>query len=334
MIGGAAGWAAYRVGRHTGSSEPGRHEGSLIVEGSRPLAVVADGATGMAQDTFALRNGSSARVAFVLRPSCGCTDVTPRANTLEPGESCRVQFTVRVQQRGHGRTVQVGVEDNSGRGGDRRDLIPPVLILAEWPAPLRAVPAEVDFGDALLRQTAERRVRLIIDEQATALQRQFSLQCQSPEISITLAGAKNDELVVQLDTTQRPGHVATTIRVVDSSGTELASIPVRGRIVDAITVAPPLLHVRKKSQSQCELTGSSFLVRRNDGGALGRLDSIEVGGQGVSVHRCSSPNPALFIGTLQACAVPESTELIMRFSGYELPIRVPLLMQEDSNAMK
>ena len=86
--------------------------------------------------SFQLTNRGDAPLRFQLSASCGCTDLSPRAGTIAPGESTIINVGIRLQEMGTERQVRVSVgtnEPDSPAAG--------YVVFAACPAPMTAPPA-------------------------------------------------------------------------------------------------------------------------------------------------------------------------------------------------
>ncbi len=96
----------------------------------------------LVRGAFHVRNPGNRPLEISVRATCGCTELTPRVATVEPGGEQEIKLSVQLPDYpGSERSIRVIVQ-----GNDPHRRLEGCSVIANSPASLRVSPSRIDFG--------------------------------------------------------------------------------------------------------------------------------------------------------------------------------------------
>jgi hypothetical protein len=237
-----------------------------LIQGERADADIVE-------DQLLLGNEGSQPLSFNLSWTCGCSSITPRSGTIEPGQALPVLVRVRLDGMEH-RGVIVTIQSNSKDNAHQR-----VQMRAERRLLGRATPEAVDFQTVRAGQTVSRQVSFQFVQRSPRHTR-VSARLRKGKVTLEETESAHSWRVIWTSSNVDTTVLNDTIEFVASDGTVLTRVSVRGRAVPLIHVVPPKIVL---PSSPGEPATATFLVRRTDGQPLGSLAQYDAPG-GVIVQ--------------------------------------------------
>jgi hypothetical protein len=230
-------------------------------------------------DRFQLRNHGTAPLEFSLTVSCGCSDLSPRAGTIPPGEAQDVHIGVELKEEGTEKILYVGIASN-----DPTTPKATYVVKAYCTSPLVLTPKTVNFGQVLRGQTPRIDVK-VTDENDQPLDAPGGLVVKSGSPYVCCESrvddAKNSIVSVILAGEAPSGWLSERINLRLAGQDRSVELFVVANILDAIAVAPTVLDLEPGARR------SIITVWRPDGGPLGRLTKVDAPA-GVSLEALGS----------------------------------------------
>lgn len=110
---------------------PGESGGSGMFASGKPELIMPAGRLEMSDcvpgqesvATFELKNAGTGPLTFALEASCGCSSLSPREGTIEPGGTQTIQMAVRLKEDGEAKRILVTIETNDERVGQAEYIV-------------------------------------------------------------------------------------------------------------------------------------------------------------------------------------------------------------------
>ncbi len=218
---------------------------------------------------FAIKNRGTANLKFTLRPSCGCSDMSPRDGVIEPGGEAKVRIAITLGPGdGFDKNVRVLIDSNDPTRPETS-----CEVIARCPKVLSIEPRRLDFGQVRLTGNSTRSLVVsATDEGLKAGIKLGRLKIATSSQALQTRSAENDDDgSVRIDVTLKAASLDSTGGIAEEQidldvDEERFTVPVTANLVDDYTVFPRnLIMVSGKSHY--------LILIRENGLSLGTLVS-------------------------------------------------------------
>lgn len=246
-------WAAFASGH--------RVVGARLNLPSKPLHLGSGKPGQILEGTFLLSNRGDSPCDFRLNASCGCSELSPRAGTILPGEDTTVHIGVRLEKAGIDKTIIVTIESN-----DAVNKNASYHVMVNCPSPLELAPSAIQFGSVAPGTSREETVRIHALDRGTV----FQATVDSPfvEISRSRTSDLDEVLRVRLLDSAPQGPLVATVVLRTDNDIEIR-LPIMADVVEPLVAAPSTAILRRAPDGG--IVPINIVVARLDGKPIGKL---------------------------------------------------------------
>ena len=239
--------------------------------------------------SITIRNVGSVQASFTISASCGCTELEPRAGTLEPDEEQSVR--VGIQLPGYSNSEKSSqlmiVAD-----GPRAPLS--CLVMAKCPPPLQVSRDYVDFGrvPSGADPAAWEIVVDAIPGRPPITADGLSVHHESPHFLVATSDEPSPLVVRVKPTTGLPvGDYFDTLELRAGDPNEVVRIPVRLQIMDDLSVIPPTVFLRHDPDTGKPRPANLLVMNARPKWPEGELVILQ-GPPGITLENSTGGHPA------------------------------------------
>lgn len=238
---------------------------------------------------FLVFNDGTSPLEFSLRPSCGCTEVSPMADTVAPGGQTKVRVVLDLPATANAeKSARIAVSSNDS---EQRPVA--VRVSAKCTTPIRCVPSYASIRVDEEGDNANASAVLKIQDangKPIADRSRITARSESPNFVAETRCDESGEVVlaIRLIDAGPQKRLSSRVSVTDSlSGFELF-VPVSGEFVPAMRIAPSMVNLTI-DRTNGVYRDRTVIVWSSEGREIGRLVSFE-SPEGISVRELEGPS--------------------------------------------
>jgi hypothetical protein len=237
--------------------------------------------------------------AFAL----GCSDLSPRAGTIGPGEDVTIHIGVRLDKAGSDKVILVSIEcDDPGTNGATYH------VMVRCPAPFQLTPLAIQFGSVAPGTSRKAVVRVKPLSRAFAFK--ATVDSSFIELSRSKTSATDETLTVHLLASAPQGPLLATVTLRTDDDVEM-KLPIMADVVDPLVAAPSMALLRLGPDGR--IVPINIVVTRLDGQPIGELSKVDLP-DGFTLRELTTPSGTRRCYRLESVAGSELHSATVRMS--------------------